>query len=117
VKHGPAYLTRNELNERVSRHLSDYYDSLGKSLTLGRDKMFWSYHKTKLTEAGVGFSHIRVVRGAVAILVDALLNPKHSVEKLLSHRSNHTHARTPESTRITSSGMEDWAASQRLTGD
>jgi glycosyltransferase involved in cell wall biosynthesis len=116
VKHGPIYLTRNELNGRVHRHLSGYYDSLGKSLILGRGKMFWGYHKTKLTEAGLGFSRLRVVGGAVAILVDALLNPKHSVETLLKRRRNQNHTRTPESTLITTSGMEDWAASRRQTG-
>jgi glycosyltransferase involved in cell wall biosynthesis len=117
VKHGPAYLTRSELNSRVNRHLSAYYDSLGKSLILGRDKMFWGYHKTKLTEAGVGFSHIRIVGGALAILVEALLSPKHTIETLLRRRSNQIHTRTPESTRINSSGMEDWTASHRRAGD
>lgn len=116
VKHGPAYLSQNELSGRVNRHLSGYYDALGKSLILGRGKIFWGYHKTKLTEAGVGFSRIRVVAGAVAILVDGLLNPKHSVEKLLRRRSNWIAARAPESTAITTSGMQDWAASHRQTG-
>jgi glycosyltransferase involved in cell wall biosynthesis len=116
VKHGPAYLTRNELNGRVNRHLSAYYYSLGKSLIFGRDKMFWGYHRTKLIEVGFGFSRIRVVGGALAVLADALLNPKHSVEKLLRRRSNQNHTPTSESTQITASGMEDWAASRRQNG-
>ena len=111
LRHGPAYLTPGELNVRVAQHLSGYYSYLGKSIILHRDKMFWRYHKAKLTEAGVGFSRIRATGAALAAALDAALNPKNSVEKLLKRRKNRNRARTPDSTPIATSGLEDWAAS------
>ncbi|MGH9356726.1 MAG: glycosyltransferase family 2 protein [Terriglobia bacterium] len=111
LRHGPACLIPDELNARLARLLSDYYRFLGKSLILGRDKMFWGYHKTKLTESGVGFSHIRLARGMLATAIDAGLNPKNSIEKLLKRRNHQNRTRTPESAPVTTSGMEDWAAS------
>jgi glycosyltransferase involved in cell wall biosynthesis len=116
VKHGAAYLSRNELTDRVNRHVTGYYAGLGKGLILGRDRMFWDYHKTKLTDAGLGFSYIRVLGAAVAILLDALANPKSSIEKLLRRRSNQNRTRTPESKQVAASGMDDWVASHRQTG-
>jgi len=116
VKHGSAYLSQNELTDRVNQHVSGYYAGLGKGLMLGRDKKFWDYHKAKLTEAGVGFSHVRVAGAALAILADALANPKSSVEKLLRRGRNRNRTQTPASNQIATSGMEDWAVSHRQTG-
>ena len=106
-KHGPVFLNREEFDIRLRQHLSGYYNFLGKSLILGRDQMFWTYHKTKLSEAGVGFKSIRVARGALATLSEAALNPKSSVEKLLRRLKNGN----PTSEPLAASGMQDWVAS------
>jgi glycosyltransferase involved in cell wall biosynthesis len=111
-KHGPAFLSPEELNARLGRHLSGYYSFLGKSLILGRDKMFWGYHKTKLTEAGFGFSYIRVATSALMTLAGAMLNPKSAVEKLLRRQNDHVPVTTSESEPIAASGMQDWATSR-----
>jgi glycosyltransferase involved in cell wall biosynthesis len=108
-KHWPAFLSHDEFNTRLSRHLSGYYNFLGKSLILGRDEVFWTYHKTKLTEMGVGFNRLRVATGALATLGEAMLNPKSSLEKLLRRLNNNNRPSEP----ITASGMQDWAASRR----
>jgi glycosyltransferase involved in cell wall biosynthesis len=107
-EHGPAFLNREEFNTRLRRHLSGYYNFLGKSLILGRGRMFWTYHKTKLTEAGVGFNSVRVATGALATMSEAALNPKSSVEKLLRRLKNHN----PTSESPVASGMQDWVASR-----
>jgi glycosyltransferase involved in cell wall biosynthesis len=88
VAYGPHYLTGEELEDRLDHHLSEYYRFLGKSLLLGRDEKFWDYHKGKLTQAGVGFSRVRVAKGAMTTLCGAALNPKDSVEKLVKHHDN-----------------------------
>ena len=88
VGHGPAFLTHEEFEVRLNRHLSEYYRFLGKSLILGRDKRFWDYHKRQLTEADVGFSRVRLARAALATLGDAVLNPKDTIEKLLKRREH-----------------------------
>ncbi len=82
VKHGPDYLTGQEIEECLDSHLVVYYRFLGKSLLL-RDEKTIHYHRIKLIEAGIGFSWWRVVKGALAVLSDLALNPKNTIEKLL----------------------------------
>lgn len=110
LKHGSAFLSEEEIKSRLAQHLSEYYKFLGKSLIVGRDQTFWTYNKTKLAEAGVDFSRMRVARGALAIVLDIALNPKSSVEKLLKHRERRR-GQPAESKAVTTSGMADWAAS------
>lgn len=82
VKHGPDYLTSEELEERLDSHLADYYRFLGKILLLRDDKTI-DYHRSKLIAAGVGFSWMRVLKGTLAVLWDLALNPKNTIEKSL----------------------------------
>jgi hypothetical protein len=96
VTHAPAYLTREECKARLTRHLSEYYRFLGKSLVLGRDNQFWDYHKGELIRARVGFSRARLAKGALATLNDAALNPKHALERLLGRRSLQAVRRIPD---------------------
>jgi glycosyltransferase involved in cell wall biosynthesis len=115
AKHGPVFLTKDELDCRLRRHVSAYYTFLGKSLILGRDRMFWTYHRTKLNETGVGFSHLRVARGVLANLAEAVVNPKSSFEKLARRWSNRRRAKTSQPEPPATSGMADWAGSgQRM---
>lgn len=109
-RHGPGFLSQQELEARLCSHLYDYYNFLGKSLILGRGKTFWAYHRTKLAETGGGFSRIRVARGALATMLEAALNPKSSAEKLLRRLKKQKGTRTPEFAAPTTSAMEDWAA-------
>jgi glycosyltransferase involved in cell wall biosynthesis len=83
ILHGPYYLTHDELNTCLDRKLSAYYAFLGQCLVGGRDKVFWDFHKSKLTEAGVGFNRTRLV---LATLAGALLHPKGTIETLLRGR-------------------------------
>jgi glycosyltransferase involved in cell wall biosynthesis len=86
VAYAPYYLTHEESKARLTRHLSEYYRFLGKSLLLGRDKQFWDYHKGELAAAGVGFSRTRLVTGTVAMLCGATLNLKGIVMRVLQGR-------------------------------
>jgi glycosyltransferase involved in cell wall biosynthesis len=88
LTYGPVYLTHDELDMSLDRHLSEYYRFLGKSLMLGRDKRFWDYHKTRLIEARVGFSRARLARGLFATLWRPVLNPQNTIERLLKSSSN-----------------------------
>jgi glycosyltransferase involved in cell wall biosynthesis len=86
VTHAPDYLTPEECQARLARHLSEYYRFLGKSPILGRDKQFWDYHKGELTKAGFRFSRARVAKGTLAMLCDAALNPKEALQSLIRGR-------------------------------
>ena len=69
-----------------------YYRFLGKSVILKHNTTFWDYHRTRLTELGVGFSRLRLVKGTLQTLCEALLNPKGSIAKLLKQRYNQRRA-------------------------
>lgn len=84
--YGLDYLNRNEYETRLSEHLAEYYRFLGKSFILRRDRRFWEYHKDQLIKAGVGFSRVRVARGAVATLWNAAAKPKATVSGLLQRK-------------------------------
>jgi hypothetical protein len=46
-----------------------------------RDEKFWNYHKRKLTDAGVGFSRLRLASALAVRLLRATLNPYETIEK------------------------------------
>lgn len=85
LAHGPDYLSSDELEDFLQRHMSEYYGFLGKSLLLRRNKAI-DYHKKKINEVGVGFRWTRVMRGALETLASHVLNPKGIAEKLLQPR-------------------------------
>ncbi len=99
VKHGQDCLTNEELEERLNNHLTDYYRFLGKSLVLGRTKTI-DYHKRILTDAGVGFSWVRVYRGMLAALGNQALNPKETIEKLVRGKNDSSSAGRELDTRV-----------------
>lgn len=84
VAHGPDYLTEKEFDHCLRGLVSKYYNLLAVSLLRGRrDTKFWEYHKRKMTEAGVGFSRVRLATATFTRLARALVNPNETVEKLL----------------------------------
>lgn len=87
VTHGADYLTPAELEACLQSNLSTYYGFLAKSVIQGRDKAFWDYHKRKLTEAGVGFDRVRLTKAVAGKILNAVLNPKQTVEELLGGKS------------------------------
>jgi len=87
LTHGRDYLTDAEYRIRLDRHLTDYYEFLGKSLFCRRDKRFWEYHMCQLDR--VGFSRSRLLKAIVTQMGRAGLNPKQSLEKLLARRNSH----------------------------
>jgi glycosyltransferase involved in cell wall biosynthesis len=89
VVHGPDFLTRGEFEVSLGQFVSKYYNFLAVSLMRGRrDRKFWDYHKRKLTEAGPGFSRVRLARAILARLLRAVLNPNETMEKLEKGKSH-----------------------------
>ena len=86
LTYGRDFLSCEELEACLKRHISEYYRFLGKSLILGREGQLWEYHKRQLAQAGVGFSWLRLTMGTMATLYDATLNPKDTIQKLLRRR-------------------------------
>lgn len=86
LSYGRDYLTSEELEMCLKRHISEYYRFLGKSVILGHGRQLWEYHKRQLAQAGIGFSWLRVAVGMMATLCDATLNPKDSIQKYVRRR-------------------------------
>lgn len=86
VEHARDYLSRQEYDAYLGRHISEYYKFLGESLFLARDKKFWDYHKRELINSGAGFSRVRVVRGALQTLWRAVLHPGNIAQKLFKNK-------------------------------
>jgi glycosyltransferase involved in cell wall biosynthesis len=87
VAHGPHYLSGEEYRRCIKRHLQEYYRLLAVSwLRVRRDPVFWTYHKSKLQEAGVGFSPARLAVAIGKVIVDAAANPKQTISKFHDRR-------------------------------
>ena len=87
IAHGPGFLTPEELDSCLQRHLSGYYRFLGVSgLRRWRDRRFWKFHTQKLIDSGVGFSRSRLAVASVGGLFSALLNPQQTVKTIMKHR-------------------------------
>jgi glycosyltransferase involved in cell wall biosynthesis len=86
VSYGKTYLTQNELRDQLAEHVSAYYQFLGKSLLLGRNKEFWAFHRQRLSEAGVSFSKTRVALGVLAAMARPVSTLKNPVARLLRLR-------------------------------
>jgi glycosyltransferase involved in cell wall biosynthesis len=87
LQYGPSFLTTAELQRREKDILKNYYDFLAESVFRFRDNGFWDFHKRRLEECGRPLSKARIAGGLSMYLLDALLNPKRSIERALSHAS------------------------------
>lgn len=86
LTYGRDYLTPEEYEARLDRHVCEYYRFLGKIFMLNHDNKFLGYHTTQLAESGVGFSRARLVKGTLETLFGAFLSPKAIIDKLLQRR-------------------------------
>jgi glycosyltransferase involved in cell wall biosynthesis len=110
VKHAPAYLTSEERDVLLARHVAAYYRFLGKSLMLGRDKEFWDCHKKELSKAGIVFSRTRVAKGVLDAVWIAAINPGDTARRLLQSKRKfpllgriHDRVRKPDALAATES--------------
>jgi glycosyltransferase involved in cell wall biosynthesis len=83
IEYGHIYLTEDELVARTKDILSGYYHFLANNFLLGRDKAFWQYHKRNLAGSGHPLSRLRLLTAVCVKLLDLVLNPKQTVEKVV----------------------------------
>ena len=87
TSHAPEFLTREEHDARLTRHLAGYYRFLGKSCFAFRHKELWDYHRKQFVNAGLSFSYARIARGALEVIGNAAVNPGATLMKLFRSRS------------------------------
>lgn len=83
AKYGPVYLNADDCKKRIDELMRTYYRSLAQSLFLFKGKAFWEYHKKELAESGYPLSLPRLTRAFIYELIDLLLNPKKTAEKII----------------------------------
>jgi glycosyltransferase involved in cell wall biosynthesis len=90
LAYGRKCLTKEDFEKALELRLSQYYEFLGRRLWVERDKDFWAYHRKTFANAGIGFSRVRLARGALGHLCRSVLDPKATlkrVRKLFSLRA------------------------------
>jgi glycosyltransferase involved in cell wall biosynthesis len=75
VRYGPVYLSPEEVESRIEKHLRKYYGYLAEQFFVGRDKEFWNYHRAQLAAQGYPLSRRRLARAAASRALD-FVNPK-----------------------------------------
>jgi len=83
VRHGAFYLSEDELDLRIERHLHNYYAFLAKSLFTRKGRDFWRFHRTKMKEFGYPLRPGRLAWAVIALLLDKILNPKRTAEAVI----------------------------------
>lgn len=112
VTFGPRYLTADELERRIREQLRVYYAFLGVQALKMREARFWNYHRAKLAGLGHPLQPLRVAASAVGFVLDRVLNPKDSIERLARWVGNTLRAR-----RDAAEARRRGAAGPQGTGD
>jgi len=86
--YGPFFLSADELAEAKRRALCNYYEFLARSVLRRESADFFDYHEKKLRALGFPLERMRLARRVGALLLDAVLNPKRTVENLRQRSSD-----------------------------
>jgi glycosyltransferase involved in cell wall biosynthesis len=82
VRFGSIYLTEKEREVRLREATKRYYKFLADSVLERQGKKFWDYHRSRLRLLGMDIDKFRLGRFVLYRVVDAILNPKRTVEVL-----------------------------------
>jgi len=82
-EYGSLYLTAGELEKRLKELMEEYYALLAVSAVNFREKAYWIYHERRLKEIGYPPNRAKLVKAIILKLLDLLLNPKQTIDKLL----------------------------------
>jgi glycosyltransferase involved in cell wall biosynthesis len=85
---GPIYLSEEEQRLRLGQATQRYYRFLAQSVLELRNKEFWDYHRGRMRELGPGINYFKLSRYVVYRILDAVLNPKRTIEGLVKRILN-----------------------------
>jgi len=84
LTYGPVFLSEQELAVRLKDAWNEYYSMLAASVVNFREKPFWAYHQKRLKEEfGRSVYGADLSKAAALKLIDLVLNPKQTVEKVI----------------------------------
>jgi len=85
-RYGPMFLGKEELAARSAAVERDEYRELADGWVRRRPTAFWDFHRSGLRLAGIEISRLKLARHVASYLLDLLLNPKATVERLVQCR-------------------------------
>jgi glycosyltransferase involved in cell wall biosynthesis len=93
IEFGPTFLGQAELQRRMEEQLSDYYRMLAAACFNFRKNEFWKLHKAGLGELGYSIYSPRFAGAVVVKFLDLALNPKATMESILTRVKTSTQNR------------------------
>jgi glycosyltransferase involved in cell wall biosynthesis len=86
VDYGRIYLEEREWEHRFDELLHEYYQYLALAVVNRFPARFWEYHRRRLAEIGIKFQSGKLARAVTSKLIDLVLNPKQTVEKVIRQK-------------------------------
>ena len=83
LQYGPTYLTPAELGRRREELLDEFYELVAAGVVNLRSREFWRYQRSAIRELGYPLLGARMARAVAAKLLDLVLNPKLTIDKVL----------------------------------
>jgi hypothetical protein len=83
LEYGPIYLTDEEFEEQKNKYFERYYRILGGCILKLKGREFWQFHASGMRELGHPMLWRKVVKSAIAEVMDEIQNPKVAFQKLL----------------------------------
>jgi hypothetical protein len=80
--YGSLYLQEDEFKKRLKKLMDEWYAILAIGAVNCSGAEFWSYQKKRLKELGYTLDKIRLGRAICAKVLELVLNPKDTIEKL-----------------------------------
>lgn len=74
--YGKDCLRGKEFEDCLNRHVSEYYEFLGRRVWVERNHAFWEYHRRIFHDAGIPFNRVRLAGAALMGLVGFLADPQ-----------------------------------------
>jgi glycosyltransferase involved in cell wall biosynthesis len=82
LQYGPLYLSKEEVDIKLSEALRGYYDYLAVSLIRFRGEQFWEYHRRRLQELGFPITPWKLLWAVLTKGLTELKNPVKAVSKV-----------------------------------
>jgi hypothetical protein len=85
--YGSLYLNSEELKSKIFDILQEYNRYLAINIFKFREPGFWNYHRGQLQELGYPLTGWVLFKSAIAVAVEAIMNPALTVGKLWKKNS------------------------------
>jgi len=81
IQYGPYYLSKEEMGRLLKNTLYTYHRFLAVNIVGSKGKEFWSYHKRRLEELGYPLKASMLLRAAMVMVLQEILNPEQAIRK------------------------------------